>query len=187
MCLRRWRPCDRCVSFHHYLQGAPGRDGLKGEKVGKPQINFSPQRKKHEAVMLYHSLNMLDNLWRYISIYSACILSLVMLLYVFSPLMRTVFFLFDLYKYCAKVAKWKSAQLTCIFDGVCHLSKWMKPCSHLPAHWRCSVILQGSKIDLKCLSLPHLFTFKIVLCHLCHTDIDSDPRVCCAFHTAFYE
>lgn len=48
MCVRRWRPCDRCVSFHHYLQGSsgvPGRDGLKGEKVGKLQIKFSPQRK----------------------------------------------------------------------------------------------------------------------------------------------
>lgn len=37
--------------FHHYLQGspgeggAPGRDGLKGEKVGKLQIKFEPQRK----------------------------------------------------------------------------------------------------------------------------------------------
>lgn len=51
MCVRRWRPGDRCVSFHHYLQGSPGepgvpgRDGLKGEKVGKLQIKFSPQRK----------------------------------------------------------------------------------------------------------------------------------------------
>lgn len=48
MHVRRWRPDDRCVSFHHYLQGssgAPGRDGLKGEKVGKLEIKFSPQRK----------------------------------------------------------------------------------------------------------------------------------------------
>lgn len=40
-----------CVSFHHYLQGSPGdggvpgRDGLKGEKVGKHHIKFPPQRK----------------------------------------------------------------------------------------------------------------------------------------------
>lgn len=48
MCVRRWRLGDRCVSFLHYLQGSPGeagRDGLKGEKVGKLQIKFSPQRK----------------------------------------------------------------------------------------------------------------------------------------------
>lgn len=54
-CARRWRPGDRCVSFRHYLQGSPGepgvpgRDGLKGEKVGKPQIKFSPYRKKKTA------------------------------------------------------------------------------------------------------------------------------------------
>lgn len=50
MCVRRWRPGDICVSFHHYLQGSsgesgvPGRNGLKGEKVGKLQTKFSPQK-----------------------------------------------------------------------------------------------------------------------------------------------
>lgn len=52
MCVRRWRPDDRCVSFHHYLQGSPGEpgvpgnDGLKGEKVGKLQIKSSPESKE---------------------------------------------------------------------------------------------------------------------------------------------
>lgn len=51
MCVRRWRPGDRCVSFYHYLQGSPGepgvpgRDGPKGEKVSKLPFKFSPQRK----------------------------------------------------------------------------------------------------------------------------------------------
>lgn len=49
VCEEKGRPGDRCVSFHHCLQGSPGeggvpgRDGLKGEKVGKLQIKFSPQ------------------------------------------------------------------------------------------------------------------------------------------------
>lgn len=52
MCVRRWRPGDRCVSFHHYLQGSPGEpgvpgnDGLKGEKVGKLQIKSLPESKE---------------------------------------------------------------------------------------------------------------------------------------------
>lgn len=60
--LKQWGGGDKCVCgdeglvidvslFPHYLQGSPGeggvpgRDGLKGEKVDKLQIKFSPQRK----------------------------------------------------------------------------------------------------------------------------------------------
>lgn len=90
-CARRWRPGDRCVSFRHYLQGSPGepgvpgRDGLKGEKVGKPQIKFSPYRKKkQQAVMFYHRENMGDKGWRHIADYLPWVPSSIMLYLHFS-------------------------------------------------------------------------------------------------------
>lgn len=127
MCVRRWRPGDRCVSFHHYLQGSPGepgvpgRDGLKGEKVGKPQIKFSPQRKiwsydvlsqvEHARqlvktpfrllaphAILNHAATLCSCLW--------CLCYSVICTQI-SPCTRTP-------KYCAESGK--SAQLTCIFD-----------------------------------------------------------------------
>lgn len=177
MCVRRWRPGDRCVSFHHYLQGSPGEpgvpgnDGLKGEKVGKLQIKSSPESKEKWSydvlLQVQHARQLAKMPFRLLAlrpILSHCVTlcSCLRCLSLLCFCTQMFFFFLQLYsKHFAesgKLEKWKSVQLTCIFDGVCYLSERMKMHSILPTHQSHSVILQSREIDLECLSLLYSFT-----------------------------
>lgn len=186
MCVRRWRPGDRCVSFHHYLQcspgepgeqGVPGRDGLKGEKVGKLQIKLSPQRKiwsydvlsriEHARqlvktpfrlfalhAILNHVVTLCSRLW--------CLWLLCYLYTVFFSCSRTCS------KYCAESGKAHSWHAYLMRSVTCQNKRSSSPPTGV------TLFHSGAReINLKCWRFLHPFTFIILFCHLCYTDASS--------------
>lgn len=156
MCVRRWRPGDRCVFFfNHYLQGSPGepgvlgRDGLKGEKVGKPQIKYSPQRKIWSYDVLSqveHARQLVKTPFRFFALHAilnhvVTLCSCLWCVCVFHFLYTNFFLAIGLPNTVLKA--WKVCSWHAYLMGFVTCQNKAKLYSKLPTHWSHSFTLPG--------------------------------------------